>query len=424
MTSLVPAKTMEEVWHIFNPANEVNPDSSLYIQRAEDGLKKLTFDLKLNPNPFHGFLCGHVGSGKTTELMRLNVDAKINEKYFPIYITAQSFTIESINLTHDALLVEMGRQLIAATTKDQLDRGFEDDLNKWGRKLVDTFITDASIKAEVGAKASAWFAYFKAQLSSRHVWQHQEKLVHEPKVQDLIAILDLMAKDLQNKTGKRLLVMIDDLEKGSSDGDKAMHHRLFTEYYGVLTQPKFNIVYTLPVYFKALPTKRLNDDLIYSFSSVRIYDIKHKSENRPPLDKDGDGYALIKDFIEQRIDPSTELFDKHAVDELIRIGGGLFRDTARVIRDAAYFAIMRKSDIIEGVDVEKVFNKIKKEYQPIIRGKVVGILKAVANCDSGWVDGVEPYLQSRAVVEYENGEIWLDVRYVLKAYLQSLPDPE
>ncbi len=33
---------------------------------------------------------------------------------------------------------------------------------------------------------------------------------------------------------------------------------------------------------------------------------------------------------------------------------------------------------------------------------------------------VEPYLQSRAVVEYENADLWLDVRYVLKAYVKGL----
>jgi pantothenate kinase-related protein Tda10 len=100
MTQLIPAKNMEAVWDIFDPSAEVNTDSALYIQRAEDGLKKLTFDLQHNKRPFHGFICGHVGSGKTTELMRLKADGKVNQLYFPIYISVQEFNIESVNLTH------------------------------------------------------------------------------------------------------------------------------------------------------------------------------------------------------------------------------------------------------------------------------------------------------------------------------------
>jgi hypothetical protein len=123
----------------------------------------------------------------------------------------------------------------------------------------------------VGTKATAWFAYFKAQLSSRRSWQQQQKSILEPKVQDLIEILNSMALDLKNNTGKRLLVMFDDMEKGIFDAEKEMHSRLFLEYYGVLTQPTFTIIYTLPVYFKALPGSRIDKDSIYSFSSVRIF---------------------------------------------------------------------------------------------------------------------------------------------------------
>ena len=52
---------------------------------------------------------------------------------------------------------------------------------------------------EIGAKASLWFTYFKAQLSSRREWKHQQKLLLEPKVQDLIDILNRMAMDFKKQ---------------------------------------------------------------------------------------------------------------------------------------------------------------------------------------------------------------------------------
>ena len=418
------AKNLDDIWEIFDPMAAVDMDSTFYIPRNEDQLEKLTFNLKRNKRHFHSFLCGHVGSGKTTELKRLQADKEINQLYFPLYISVQELNIESVSLSHDALLVEIGRQLIAKTNKEELNPDFTQELNNWGKAIVETYIKDESVRAEVGTKANAWFAYFKAQLNSRNTWKHEEKLLLEPKVQDLIDILNRMAMDFKNKTGKRLLVMIDDLEKGVSDAEKDMHNRLFLEHYNVLTQPLFNIIYTLPVYFKALPSSRIDKDLIYSFSSVRLYEPKDKKLIQPPLDHSSDGYQLMHKFINQRIENTYSPFEADMQDELMRIGGGLFRDTARVIREAAYYGMMREAETISQADVKKVFNKLKKEYQPIIRGEAIAILKKVADCERGWVDGVEPFLQSRAIVEYENGDLWLDIRYVLKEYLQSVAMPE
>jgi hypothetical protein len=420
MTALKPAQDLDEMWEIFDPATTVDATSAFYVPRNEDGLRNLTFNLKKTKRHFHGFLCGHVGSGKTTELHRLRHDPKINELYFPLMISVLDLKIESINLTHDALLVEIGRLLIERTSAKELDPVFSEELADWGKTLIKTFVKDESTNLEAGGKGNAWFAYFKASLSSRSRWKEEEKSILEPKVQDLINILNRMAVDLKNKTGKRLLVMFDDMEKGDSDADKTMHQRLFLEYYGVLTQPAFTIIYTLPVYFKALPGSRIDKDTIYSFSAIRIYEPDQKGEPCPKLNAESEGYQQIHDFIAQRLDSSKNLLEKDVLDEIIRIGGGLFRETARALKESAYYALMRDAEAVAMQDIDKVYNKLKKEYQPIIRGEAIAILQQVADCKRGWVEGVEPFLQSRAVVEYENGDVWLDIRYVLKAYLKSL----
>ncbi len=129
---------------------------------------------------------------------------------------------------------------------------------------------------------------------------------------------------------------------------------------------------------------------------------------------------MMRDFVEKRLAEPTVLLAEGVIDELLRIGGGLFRETARAFHEAAYFAMMRKGERIELSDAAMVFDQIKKEYQPLIRGAAIGILQHVLESPQGWVDGVEPFLQSRAVVEYENGDIWLDLRHVLKKYVKEL----
>jgi hypothetical protein len=64
---ITPAGTMLEVWEVFEPTLVVDPTSEFYIPRTDPKLQKLTFDLKQSKSDLHAFLCGHRGSGKTTE---------------------------------------------------------------------------------------------------------------------------------------------------------------------------------------------------------------------------------------------------------------------------------------------------------------------------------------------------------------------
>jgi hypothetical protein len=297
----------------------------------------------------------------------------------------------------------------------------EKRLEEWGRQTVTTFLDNKTALAEVEAKPSAVWAYFRAQLATRREWKTEYKQVLEPKVQELVALINQMAQELSNRVGKELLVIVDDLEKGDSDAHREMHMRLFQEQLEVLVQPRFSIIYTLPIYFRALPGRRIPPGQLFAFSAARIYDQIYKSGDSPELNKDGPGYRLMNAFVERRVG-NMDIFGPGALDELLLIGGGLFRETARVMQVAAFLASNRGATHIDLEDVRGVFNRVKKEYQPMIRGEAVKILKTVLDSTDGWVPGVEPYLQSRAVVEYENGDVWLDLRYPLKAYVRGLKD--
>lgn len=420
-TEISPARDLKEVWRNFDPTFVVDPASAQYIPRTDPKLDLLSFTLKASDAPVHAFLCGHRGSGKTTELNRLCIDPEITDKFLPVYLTAREFGGEGVHLTHDAVLVEIGRKLVESKA---VDESYGEELDRWGRQIVKTFLKDEAALAEAGAKGSAWFAFFKAQLATRSEWKYEQKQILAPKVQDLVDLLNRMAQNLKNKARKSLLVIVDDLEKGESDAHKAMHGRLFTEHYDTLVQPYFSIVYTLPIYFRSMVGSRIPNDELYAFSAIRLYDRRHAPDFRPPLDKQGAGYTLMKRFIEKRIEQPGSVFAESTVlDELLRIGGGLFRETARAIREAAYFAIRRGSERIDEQDTRHVFDRVKKEYQPMVRGDAVQILREVAKTGR-WVEGVEPFLQSRAVVEYENGDLWLDLRYVLKSYVQRIAEEE
>lgn len=415
-----PAKSLQEIFIPFDPELTVDPRSELYIARTDPELQKLCRELKRRTEPMHAFLCGHRGSGKTTELHRLRMDPEITSRYLPVYLTAQHFGSESVYLTHDALMVEIGLAIAREGKQHGLDSAFEGELHDWGREVVKLYLHDEEALAEAGAQGNAWLAWFKAQLKTRREWKTEQRQILEPRIQDLIGILNRMAQELKNRVKKRLLVVVDDLEKGESDAHQAMHKRLFQENYETLVQPRFSIVYVAPIYFRSLPGSRIPSDQLYAFSAIRLYAREEKGRDKPPLSREHPGYKMMRSFVEKRVEDADRLFAPDVLDELLRIGGGLFRETARAIYDAADFALDRGAERIELEDAREVYNHVKKDYQPMIRGDAVQVLHEVMESEQGWVPEVEPYLQSRAVVEYENGELWLDVRYPLKPYVREL----
>lgn len=415
------AESLEDFEAAFDPILAVDPESRFYVPRHDYKLQRLAARLKSNrTTSFHAFLCGHRGSGKTTELRRLCQDRELTERYTTLFVTAQSFGTETTALTHDALMVEIGLALVEVGNNIGLDPNLQKTLDDWGREVVKTFTHDEGLAAEAGLAGFAWLAFFKAQLQSRRDWKLEQTQRLEPKIQDLLAILNRMAADLREKTGKQLLVIVDDLEKGESDAHQAMHRRIFQENYETLVQPRMAIVYTVPIYFRSLPGSRIPNDQLYPFSALRLYRREDKEQTRPPLATDRPGYSVMRDFVERRIVEPERFFAPGVLDELLLIGGGLFRDTARAFEEAAFIAHSRGAEQIEEQDALAVFHQVKKEYQPMIRGDAVEVLKAVLDAPQGWVPNVEPYLQSRAVVEYENDDLWLDLRYPLKAYVREL----
>jgi hypothetical protein len=415
------AESLDDFEDVFDPILAVRPGSEFYVPRSDYKLQRLASKLRTNRSTsFHAFLCGHRGSGKTTELQRLCLEPELVERYTTLFVTAQSFGTETTALTHDALMVEIGLALVKEGKPLGLDPKLAKALDNWGREVVKTFTHDEGFGTEAGLGGDAWLAFFKAHLRSRRDWKLEQTQRLEPKVQDLIGILNRMAADLRERTGKQLLVIVDDLEKGESDAHQAMHHLIFQKNYETLVQPRMAIVYTVPIYFRSLPGSRIPNDQLYPFSALRLYRREDKEEVRPPLATDRPGYHVMRDFVERRIVEPERFFAAGVFDELLLIGGGLFRDTARAFEEAAFVARSRGAERIEAQDAEAIFHQVKKDYQPMIRGEAVEVLKAVLGAPQGWVDDVEPYLQSRAVVEYENNDLWLDLRYPLKAYVAEL----
>lgn len=83
--ALTPARDLDEIWANFDPSLAVDPNSRFYVPRTDPGLNRLAFELIRSRGFQNAFLCGHRGSGKTTELHRLLVNPERNRRSHSIF---------------------------------------------------------------------------------------------------------------------------------------------------------------------------------------------------------------------------------------------------------------------------------------------------------------------------------------------------
>jgi len=125
----VAAEFWRPIINDFNPIGPVRPEdvSRFFVDRREDDptrsplqLLKLSFqDSIWQPRPpYKALLTGHVGSGKSSELMRLGQE--LAREFFVVWFNAE-FTLETETANHFDVLLAMGLAVHAAAQKDNLD---------------------------------------------------------------------------------------------------------------------------------------------------------------------------------------------------------------------------------------------------------------------------------------------------------------
>jgi hypothetical protein len=408
------AQDLEAAWQNFEPSlNLPFPEGEpFFVHREDKNLKRLRRDiLRSVENVKTFFLCGHTGSGKTTELNRLEKDPELNDKFYTIFTSSKGFDPQSF--THIDILMLIGFKIYEAAIDDksfETPTNLKKELEDWSSTIVKIFDKEDSIDAEVKAGAGVWITSFIARLKTRTRWKEEKRKLIEPKLNDLINIIDKLAIHIKVHSGKPVLIIMDDLEKGTTLEKKK---ELFSTNYSVLTSPHLHTLFTLPMAFRSMPDKEIPPELIYTYPSVKIYKLPEPNATEPVWNNEGK--AIMESFIKNRME--LELAELDALDELILIGNGIFRETCRAMQLAIDHTIENSRKKINMEDAKFVFDEIKKEFQPIFRGDKVEVFRSVLQSHA-WVEGVEPLIYANAVVEYENSDSWLDLRHPIKELVQ------
>jgi len=232
----------------------------------------------------------------------------------------------------------------------------------------------------------------------------------ERRLSDLLENVDLLSREIERATGKKVLVIVEDLDK--TDPDRAKE--LFYGHALSLTSPGCCVIYTFPT------ALRHDNDFIQvrqSFSELVVL------PNFPVSHRDGSpdetGSALLQKILTLRAE--ERLFTSEALKGLVGWSGGLARELIRLAGQACLVAMEAEKPAIDEGVVEQAAARMRIDYEVLLTSEQLDLLRVVR--ERKRVENDEAHralLHNLSALEYRNGEgVWYDVHPIVRPLLEE-----
>ncbi len=222
-----------------------------YQTKLVDELEQAIEDSAQQENKF--VFTGHTGCGKSTLLAELGFRLMETNRYFVVMFSIAD-TIERSAVDHVNILFSMAVQMLeqAEVRGVKLKPGIRKELYRWLAKHTKTELGSVESEIETSGEASLsggipgilkLLAAIKSKLKINSIVGDEITQEFARKISDLIAKIDEIQTYIENATGRKVLIMIDDLDKL----DLSVTETIFSKNIGSLVAPHASIVYTLPI---------------------------------------------------------------------------------------------------------------------------------------------------------------------------------
>lgn len=358
------AHNLKEAYNVFNPTPLDEIIEPFYIQRGESLVKLLsTFD----QSPLRVLFSGHRGSGKTTEL-------NYTEKALAAKYTVLNLKIGKYLDFRDFTFPDILKAILAAAG------GFS-SLSEAIKIFTSTMVPLLNIPINISDNMNR---------------------------KDYLSALNKTVKTLQKKTGKNILLLIDDLDKPVSRIEK-----ILSEESQAFSEIGCSLVLTVPI------------TLFYSQMINRITEWFTHTEILPnirALDKEGKinqpGIDILKELVLRRIDP--ELITIEALEKAVEYSGGVFRYLVKLIQDSAFSALMAGKNKIGIEHIDGSIAKMRSEFGRIIGLDDYDTLKKIHKQKN--LTNIRQdvrFIANDIVLEYQNKTRWVDIHPIITDLLPA-----
>lgn len=267
-----------ESLHACNPSFSIclQTDANYYVDlvggRGEDVVKKLRRAIALSPNkPTFQLMAGHLGSGKTAELLRLKVELE-QQGFVVIYCAADEYLqLDDIGLTELWLVIS---NLILQRREQKGDflsltylPNVLAEIEQWMRISPSVGITSYGIRLQKILQALQDSAQHRHQLH-----YYLEPRLKNPLLEAMEEITEIEVDHLKKLGKKGLVILVDNLDRLSLDQVEA----IFGEGGKYLRQFQCHIIYTLPLMTLTHADKqfqqRLKDNVLILLPNLLLRD--------------------------------------------------------------------------------------------------------------------------------------------------------
>ena len=425
------AHTITDAYNLSNPVQPLPPGDPRYVDCTpvrgdEDVVSQMFNAITWSDVHVAQLFTGHRGSGKSTELLRLQ--ARLVEAGFVVLYFQADDDLDLNDLEYTDLLLSIARRV----TGDLQGQGIhlpEDLLQSVADWFAETLYSEEQrreIDRELEAEAqlgiglpesmplvARLMARVSGQIKTGRAVKTEIRRKLDPQISQLIANLNHLldaAHARIRKAGQRgLVLLVDNLDRivfrDLGDG-RTTHHALYVEHGEQLRALHCHLVYTVPI------------SVMYSDRATAVTSIFPDYQVLPMLkvrNRDGSEYppglGYLREILASRMD-LRKLFDSGAAEDLCRASGGHPRDLMLLVRYACTYAPrdVWPRPITLGV-VQRAESRLVAEYSRMVpEGHFpllarVHLLKTVQNDEAHQL-----MLYNLSVLEYVNGAPpWHDV---------------
>lgn len=431
-----------------------NPSKTLVVENIEDQKYYIDFssvrggkiieELKENitffspETPTCMLFSGHIGCGKSTELLRLKFELE-TEGFHVVYFES-SEDLEMADVDIGDFLLSVARRVIQSLSSvkiaetnrlNELLQGAWNVLNAdvEGVKLKLPGIGDVGVTTE-GEKFSLAFGIgeITARTKSDATLRHRLNQYLGPQKTKLLEainkeILEPAIYKLKQQGKKGLVVIIDNLDRVDSRAKywgRPQQEYLFIDQGEYLTKLSCHVVYTMPLALKFssdygnLMQRFPDDPKVLPMVPVQLLDGSSCEEGMVLLRQ----MVLARAFPDlnpfQRLRNITQIFDNlDSLDRLCRVSGGHVRDLLRLLNN---WIQKERSLPLHRSTLEAIIRYRRNELTMQIDDSEWELLRQVKKRKK--VSGDKEYqklIHSRLVFEYRdsNGESWFDINPIL-----------
>ena len=376
-----------------------------------------------NTNQF--VFAGHRGCGKSTLLC--DFARKMEGQFFTVFFSISDL-IQMNEISHINILFAIALKMMEKAERDHVQ--IADDKKQaffdWFKERTKT--ETVGIKGEMSLGINL-FDVIKSKLSTEQGTKLEIKERFTQNFRDLIDTLNAIATEIKLATKQEILVIVDDLDKF----DLEEVDEIFQRNLKALLEPKFIIIYTLPIATirEGVLRKHIEDETgneIFVMPVLKLYakGASHQPDGKPEVA----AMQVLQSVLNRRID--AELLEDGIVEKIALSSGGVLRDVIRITQRCCSEVLVRlrrmarKNQNIDHVRIDmeilqESLDKSRNDIQLGLSKTDREILVQVYNKyipenpkEQAFLD----LLHTVVAIEYRNHESWYDVHPLIVEQLK------